>query len=478
MKTKDFKNKKITIIGLGLHGGGVGAAKFFSRLGAKVLATDLRDEETLKPSLEQLEDYPIKYVLGQHRLDNFIGADLIIKNPAVPENSKYLQAARDKKVPIDTDIGVFFELCPAPIIGVTGTKGKSTTATLIAKLLKKKYPDVILVGNIRTSVLEMLELIDKKTMVVLELSSQQLAGLRPHKLSPHCSVVTNILPDHLNYYKDMVSYIKDKKEIFCWQKLNDILILNYDDKIVREMADEAVKPRIFYYTKENGVSGKNYQGEIGAVAKGEKIFYQGKEVCLLSDIKLIGEHNISNVLAAINVAKLYGVSDKSVKKVLNEFFGIEGRLELIAAVDKVQYINDTTATMPDAALAAITAFPVLAKKNIILIAGGADKNLDFEKLAEVIAKKIKILILLDGTATPRFKKAIERQIELAASKLEIIGPLNSMKKAVITAKNISEENDIVLLSPAAASFGMFKHEFDRGEQFNQAVKELAAAKKR
>jgi UDP-N-acetylmuramoylalanine--D-glutamate ligase len=463
---KNFKNKKVTIIGLGLHGGGVGAAKFFSREGARVLVTDLRSEQELKSSLEQLEDYSVKYVLGQHRSEDFINADLVIKNPAVPDKSKYLQIAKEHNVPIDTDMGVFFELCPVPVIGITGTKGKSTVAALTTKFLKRKYSDVVLAGNIRTSVLEILELIGKKTKVVLELSSWQLAGLRQHRKSPHCSVVTNILPDHLNRYRSMADYVKDKKEIFRWQKSKDILVLNYDDKTVREMADEAKKPQIYYYTKENGTSGKEYKGEIGAVAKGEKISYQGEEVCSFEDIKLRGEHNISNVLAAINVAKIYNISNKGIKKVLNSFSGLEGRLELIDTVKKVKYINDTTATMPEAVLAALTSFPL--KRNIILLAGGADKELSFEELARVIAKRVKALILLEGTATAKLKK----EVEAVNPELEMLGPLNSMKKAVVTAKNLSDENDVVLLSPACASFGLFKHEFDRGEQFNQAVKSL------
>jgi UDP-N-acetylmuramoylalanine--D-glutamate ligase len=264
----------------------------------------------------------------------------------------------------------------------------------------------------------------------------------------------------------MASYVKDKKEIFCWQKSKDILILNYDDRVVREMADEARKSQIYYYTKENGTSGKEYNGEIGAVAKGEKIFYQGEEVCTFDDIKLRGEHNISNVLAAVNIAKMYKVSNKSIKKVLNNFSGLKGRLELIDTVKKVKYINDTTATMPEAVLAALASFS--SKKNIILIAGGADKNLDFKELARVIAKRVKALILLDGTATPKLKKGVED----INPELEIIGPLDNMKKAVVTAKNLYEENDIVLLSPACASFGMFKHEFERGDHFNQAVNSL------
>lgn len=446
MKLKNFKDKKVTIIGLGLHGGGVGVAKFFSRLGAKVLVTDLRSQEELKESLEKLEGDSIKYVLNQHRPEDFINADLVIKNPAVPDKSKYLQIAREHKVPIETDVGIFFEVCPAPIIGVTGSKGKSTTATLIAKFLAKKYKDVILAGNIRTSVLKKIKNIDKESLVVLELSSWQLAGLKPHMKSPACSVITNILPDHLNRYKNIEEYIEDKKLIFRFQKSGDILVLNYDDETVRNFASEA-KSQIYYYSQQDSV-------------KQEKIYLDNEEICSLDDIFLKGKHNLDNILAALRVAKIYKVSNKSIRKVLNKFKSLEGRLELIKIVNQVKYINDTTATIPEATLSALNSFP--PKKNIILIAGGADKNLNFDQLAGIIVQKVKSLILLEGTATDKLKRAV-------GDKIEIIGPLDSLEQAVNEAKERAVAKDIVLLSPACASFGLFRHEFERGQAFKKAV---------
>ena len=215
MRFKNFKNKKIVVMGLGLHGGGVGVARFFAKQGARVLVTDLRKKAELKESLEKLKDWPIKYVLGKHRSEDFKNQDLIIKNPAVPNQSKYCQIAQRNGIPIETDIGLFFELCPAPIIGVTGTKGKSTTASLIAQILKSakggKRPKVVLAGNIRTSVLDQLPRIKKNSRVVLELSSWQLEGLAKHKKSPHLAVMTNFKPDHLNRYQNLKEYFQAKK---------------------------------------------------------------------------------------------------------------------------------------------------------------------------------------------------------------------------------------------------------------------------
>jgi len=487
MKISDFKNKKVTIIGLGLHGGGVGVAKFFCRLGAKVLVTDLRNKEDLKESLKQLKGESVKYIFNQHRPEDFINTDLVIKNPAVSDKSKYLALAREHKVPIETDIGIFFELCPASIIGVTGSKGKSTVATLIARFLAKEHSKVILAGNIRSSVLRKLNKINKESLIVLELSSWQLAGLRPHRKSPHCAVITNILPDHLNRYKSIDEYIEDKKEILRWQKSKGYSILNYDDKIVRSFA-QGVKSQVFYYSQDNGITSNLEKERLGAFVKGEKIFMENpvkpfpdqdsaslsdkkiKEICSLDDISLKGKHNIDNVLAAVTVAKLYQVSNKSIKKVLNKFKSLEGRLELVKIINGVKYINDTTATIPEACLAALNSFP--SNKRIILIAGGNDKNMDFSQLAEMVNKKVKKIIFLEGTATSKFKKALEEQIELTNSQLKVIGPLSSMEQAVAEAEREAEEKDIVLLSPAATSFGLFRHEFERGEAFVKAVNDL------
>ncbi len=448
---KDFKNKprkinlrgkKITVMGLGLHGGGVGVVKFLAQQGAKILVTDLKTKKELKASLNKLaylkNSGQVKYILGKHRTGDFKNADLIIKNPGVPKDSKYLKIARKNKIPIETDIGLFFELCPSKkIIGVTGTKGKSTTATLIADLLKTKYK-VVLAGNIRTSVLEELPKIHKNTIVVLELSSWQLEDLRFHKISPHIAVVTNIMQDHLNRYQKMQDYIEAKKLIFKFQKSNDYLILNHDDKIVKKFAKKA-KAKVIYYSKKQTRKYLNYT-------------------------KIAGKHNLSNLSAAITVAKLCKISIFSIKKVLKKFRGMKGRLELVKEMNGVKYYNDTTATTPEATIAALKSLP---KNKIILIAGGADKNLDFKNLAKKIIDRVKLLILLPGTATEK----IEKEIKIQNTKYKIQEAKN-MKDAVKKAKKTATKNNFVLLSPGCASFGLFKHEFDRGKQFVRCIKNL------
>lgn len=461
----DFKNKRVVVMGLGLHGGGVGVVKFLAKQRAKILVTDLKTRKELKESIDKLATAKvaktgkiakIQYVLGKHRVGDFKNSDLIIKNPGVPKDSKYLKIAKKNKVPIETDIGIFFELCPSKkIIGITGTKGKSTTATLIANLLTTKHR-VVLAGNIRSSVLEELPKIDKNTVVVLELSSWQLEDLKPHKKSPPIAIITNIMQDHLNRYKGMGDYIKAKKLIFKFQKPEDILILNSDDKIVKKFAKNSRAKTIFYSKKQAMPTGRQANK-------------------YLNQAKLIWEHNLSNISAAIAVAKLFKISYPLIKRVLRNFKSIEGRLEFIKEINGVKYYNDTTATTPEATIAALKSFSQHCKK-IILIAGGTDKNLNFEELAKAILKQVKLLILLPGTATEKMLKKLKINLpagEAGSQKLKINIILSkNMTRAVKIANDAAQKGDIVLLSPGCASFGLFKHEFDRGERFLQCIKNL------
>ena len=482
MTLEDFKNKRITVMGVGLHGGGVGVIRFLAEQGAKILATDLKHKEDLNDSLEILKDLPIEFILGEHRLQDFTDTDMIIKNPGVPEDSKFLKAAKEKGVVIESDIGIFFELCPAPIIAVTGTKGKSTTASLLAHTLSQHYPQVILAGNIRSSVLEKLPEITKDTIVVLELSSWQLADAKNHKKSPYVAVITNLMQDHLNRYDSFSDYVEDKKLIFKFQKEKDYLFLNYSDPLLRDIS-KGVVSRIYFYSTDGDNLLKeelpkfNQKARLGAYAIGKKIFYgaaQG-EICDLKDIKLIGRHNLSNVLAAVSVADLYNIPVEKIKTALKTFKGLAGRLQLIDEIGGIRYINDTTATAPDAAIAAINSITEFysTKKNteaepdnkkIVLIAGGADKKLSFDEFAQAIAEKCKAVILLKGTATDKIEKILNKHLPIKI--------VNSMEKAVNLATKEATRGDVILLSPGCASFGLFEHEFDRGEKFNKAVASL------
>lgn len=461
MKFNDFKNKRVTVMGLGLLGGGVGATRFLCENGARVTVTDLKTQNELQESIQKLKGWKINYVLGGHREKDFINADLIVYGPGIRANSPYLKIARENKVKLDTDIGIFFDYCPCPIIGVTGTKGKSTMATLAYELLKSKYKKTFLGGNIQKSVLEILPKLDKKSLVILELSSWQLEGLARHKKSPHMAVITNILPDHLNAYASFEKYFAAKKNIYKYQRSEDFLILNYDDKKLCRISRKSVKGNILYYSLD-----KNLRGAAARVKNGG-IFYKNHFICRIKDLKIKGEHNLRHILGALTVASRYSISLPKIRHVILNFKGISGRLEKIAEKNGIEYINDTTATNPDAVTEALkTIGGENLRKKITLICGGVDKNLDsYRQLAKYIKKFVKNIILLPGTATEKLKK------ELVLLKINApIIETDSMKMAVEKAVTCAVKGDAVMLSPGAASFNLFKNEFDRGNQFVESVK--------
>jgi UDP-N-acetylmuramoylalanine--D-glutamate ligase len=464
VKKSDLEGKKITIMGIGLHGGGIAAVRFFAEAGAKVIATDMKTEKELAPSLEKLKDLKnVQLVLGQHRIEDFENVDLVVKGPGVPWTSKHIQAALKKKIPIEMDSSIFFKLCKLPIIGITGTKGKTTTSTLIAEILKAAGEKVFTAGIGQKPVLDALDKIGetKEGVVVFELSSWRLSALGREKLSPQIAVITNIFPDHLNYYGTMEKYIADKKYIFSHQKPEDYVVLNHDNEASGELADEAKSKTIFFSTEKINCENCIF------IENGKIVHKTGsaqQEICDLNDIKLRGGHNIGNILAAVAATSAYGVEPAKICEAVKNFKGVPHRLEFVREIDKVKYVNDTAATMPDAAIAGLNSF----SEKIILIAGGADKNLDFKEFAKSISEKVKSLILLQGEATEKIKSELAK----INSEKKVDSEFDSMEKAVVRARNIAGPGDVILLSPGAASFGLFLNEFDRGDKFREAVRKL------
>lgn len=463
MNTFDFKGKKITVMGLGLHGGGVGTVRFLSENGARVIVTDLKSKEELAVSLEKLKDLKnITYVFKQHRPEDFSQVDMVIKNPAVSWNNKYIKLALDKKIPVEIDSSLFFKLCKNKIIGVTGTKGKTTVSSLIYEVLKLAGKNPVKVGIGQTSVLDKLKNLEKEDTIIFELSSWRLSALGRHKISPVISVITNIYPDHLNYYKSMKEYIQDKKNIFLYQNNKDKCILNEDNEIVKEFGKEA-QSQIVKFSK-NKIEGR------GAYLEGEDIFFNDgvkkEKIINKKEIKLRGEHNLENVLAVIALAMELKIDKKIIVKAILGFNGVAHRLELVRELDGTKYINDTAATTPEAGICSCNSF----SEPIILICGGADKNLDMSQFGKIILEKVKEAIFLKGQATDKLffaMKKIDNNLNL--DELRVV---DSMEKAVGLAKSVAINGDVVLLSPGASSFGLFENEFDRGDKFREAVRKL------
>ncbi len=465
MKENIFQGKKVTVMGIGLHGGAVDLILWLLQRGAKVTATDKKSDKQLAKSLKMLEGKKnLKLVIGQHRMEDFQRADLVIKNPAVPWSNPYAQAALKNKVPVEMDSSLFFQFCPSQkIIGVTGTKGKTTTATLIYQILKEAGKKPIKVGIGQGAVMSRLEKIKSGAPVVFELSSWRLSALRRKKVSPAYAVVVNIFPDHLNYYSSMEKYIQDKKAVLENQKSSGKLVLNYDQAVTQSLAKEA-KGMVAYFSKQKQAEERVVFLEEGWI----RYHWAGEEgrIAQVEELKLRGRHNLNNVLAACSLTLLYGIAPKIVRRAIKKFEGLPHRLEFVATKDEVKYYNDTAATTPESGVAGIEAF----QEELMLIAGGSNKNLELEPLAKKIteAENVKKVFLLKGEATDRLAKMIG---ELGGEH-KLSGTYESMEAAVNAAKNEAQAGQVVLLSPGCASFGLFENEFDRGEKFRQAVEGL------
>jgi UDP-N-acetylmuramoylalanine--D-glutamate ligase len=471
----DLTGKRVLVFGLGVHGGGLGVARWLVRQGAHVTVTDLKRAEELEPSLEALRGLPIEYVLGEHREGDFADADLVVRNPAVPRESPWLKIAQAHNVPVEMEMGLFIERLPrgaAQVIGITGTKGKTTTALMVGEIIKRVNPQTVVAGNLRVSALELLDQIDAHTPVVLELSSWQLEAFVPHKLGPHIAAITNISADHLNRYHDLDDYVQAKSTVFRYQQPGDFVVLNFDDKLLTRLSPLAFGKVVWTSTRRVLTQ--------GAFREGASLVWRGHgtriQVMKTSDLRVTGEHNIANALTAIAIAATWmedpanlggALSVEAIAAALTDFRGVEHRQELVRLVGGVRYINDTTATAPAATIAAIETFAPSAQ-NIVLIAGGADKALDFDDMAREIAGRVKYLILLEGTATDRLAGAVQA----AGAETVIVGRFDDLRVAVQHAQTVARSGDVILLSPGCASFGMFANEFERGVQFKSIVDQL------
>ena len=444
-------------MGVGTRQGGLGVTRYLVSAGAKVTVTDLRTESDLEVTLRQLEDLPIRYRLGEHREEDFVEADIVVRNPGVPIDSPWLAIAREHGATIEMEMSLFFRACPAPIIGITGTKGKTTTSILCAAILSQLRSDTVMAGNMGRSALDCLPRICPDTPTVIELSSWQLEGLGEHQLSPHIAVFTNLSPDHLNRYPSMDAYLDAKLNIARYQRPGDWFVVNADDPVVWSHRESGKGDPVKFSSHVEAIDGA-YLDDGWLIWR-----WMGQESRLApqSELALLGEHNAMNALAASAAAILAGASPEHVRLGLCSASAVPDRQEHVAEIDGVLYINDTTATTPAAVYAALDRF---GDRPIILIAGGSRKGVELDELAERIAGTVQCVILLDGAATNELRDKLER---LGFSNL--FGPFDSIEYAVNEARQHAAWGSVVLLSPGCASFGMFRDEFHRGQAFRDAV---------
>jgi UDP-N-acetylmuramoylalanine--D-glutamate ligase len=426
--------RRVTVVGLGRFGGGVGVARWLASQGAIVTVTDHADADSLATSVAQLGDLDVTLHLGGHDEADFLSADLFIVNPAVPKTMDLLARALAAGVPYTTEINLFLERCCARVIGVTGSVGKSTTTAMIGDICRERFTTHV-GGNIGVSLLDRLETITPDDVVVLELSSFQLEDLPLVGISPHIAVVTNLQENHLDRHGTMEAYADAKKNIIRYQQAEDVLVINGDDVDLAQWADDAHGKVVRFTSRDEPFS-----------------------------LIVPGEHNQINAQAAYAATSQLGIDRATVANALAEFCGLPHRLQLVGNIGGVTYVNDSKCTTPAGAMVAIKAFDA---GTVIAIVGGYDKGHDFSDLADVLAARAKLVITLGATA-----QLIAASLAARPTSPEVIAA-TGLTHAVNIARQHACPGDTVLLSPACASWDMFDNYEQRGEQFAALVSEAA-----
>ena len=458
-KLEEFNNfldgKQVAIIGMGVSN--IPLLDYFYDKNAKVtvFSTNVLSDEIMA----KINKYRYEVELGEDNLSRLKGFDIIFRSPSALPTKHEFQSAVKKGAILTSEIEMVLKLAPCKIIGVTGTEGKTTTTSLIYEICKKAGYNCFLGGNIGKPIFTKINQMKPEDIVILELSSFQLMGMT---VSPNIAVVTNIFPDHLNVHKSYEEYQDAKKSIFRNQTEEGIVILNKDNEITEKFADEVKGKTIFFSSTKKLKNGYVYDREDGFIKK----CTDGKceKILNKNDIKLRGVHNYENICSALAATETVASKEAQIEAVKN-FKGVEHRLEFVREIDGVKYYNDSIGTSPASTIAGLNAFD----ENIILLAGGSDKGLDYKEIGEVIAKKVGTLILTGPTAQ-KIEEATKQALSEEKS-IEIIHT-NNLEESVKVAKEKARSGDIVLLSPASASFDAFKNFEERGNYFKTLVNNL------
>jgi UDP-N-acetylmuramoylalanine--D-glutamate ligase len=487
LSPENFKKKKIAVLGFGIEG--IEVCRFLLLLKSSIVVYDQKKWDELDESKTDFEKKGIQFVTGENYLQNELpGFDFIFRSPGFPYLSEVLTKAKSQGSIITSAIKLFFDLCPAKIIGVTGTKGKGTTSTLIYRILKNSHKDVYLAGNIGTPPLGLflnqntldfspgmnglsgeerhdtpdfspgrvsLPRLNRKSWIVLELSSFQLQDIT---VSPHLSVVLFISSAHQNVHKSFEEYYQAKSNIIRYQKSTDLAVFNFDDHNASALA-RFTKAKKYYFSR--------YKKTNSAYVNSRQLYYAGRLIGPTGKLKLRGEHNWDNICAAISAAKAIDIPLDIIRKTIYAFKGLEHRLELVRKVNGVAFYDDSFSTEPETAIAAIKSFT----EPLILIAGGSDKGSDYSELGNVIAHSTVKTLIVIGDMAVRIKSAAVAHGFTG----KIVRHLHSMKAIVDSSRKASSPGNVVILSPACASFDMFQNYKDRGNQFKQHVKTIPSA---
>lgn len=457
---ENIKDKKVAFCGLGRSH--IPVIKLFREKNIHVIACDssekINSEKEMAKEIEKLKELGVEIRLGKNCLES-LDMDIIFRTPGMKFSSSDLIRARNKGIIVTSEMELFFDLCPCKIIGITGSDGKTTTSTIIYEMLKKAGKKVYLGGNIGKPLLPLIDSITDSDFVIVELSSFQLISMRK---SPNISVITNIEPNHLDVHKDMNEYIEAKKNIMSHQNAFSKTVLNLDNEITREFS-ELARGKVDLFSLNKKVS-------FGAFVENDRIYYSdGKTnhfIIKISDIKIPGLHNVENYMASI-CAVFDFVSIDDINFVAKNFNGVEHRIEFVREVNGVKFFNDSIASSPTRVIRGVLS---LFDKKIILIAGGYDKKIPFDKLGPVIVDKVKVLILMGQTAN-KIENSIKNSSNFNNSNLKIFHVDNMLDAVKIAMENASF-GDIVSLSPACASFDLYKNFDQRGKHFKSIVNKL------
>lgn len=453
-----IRNKKVAIIGLGVSN--IPLLDYFSDKGAEITVFDKRNiDEIDKNVLDKITQRCIKFSFGEHNLVNLVGFDIIFRSPSCRPDIPELKAESVRGAIITTEIEMLIELCPGRVIGITGSDGKTTTTSLVYEIIKENGYDCYLGGNIGIPLFTQVHKMTPETIVVLELSSFQLMNM---KISPNISVITNISPNHLDIHKSYDEYIDSKKNIFKYQNKNGIVVLNYDNDITKSFVADTNGKTIFFSRKNRLEDGVIYDsGVVKSCEDGVR-----RHIMTIDDaVSLRGVHNYENICAAIAATSTL-VEPAIQARAVIKFKGVEHRLELVRSINGIKWYNDSIGTSPSRTIAGLNAFD----EKIVLIAGGYDKHLDYTPIAKPIIDNVSSLVLLGATAD-KIEEAVRKQLKTDKKDMPIYR-CNTLEECVQKANEIAKEGEIVLFSPASASFDMYKNFMERGQHFKNLVNEL------
>ena len=452
-----LNRRKVAIIGLGVSN--IPLLDYLHENKAKVTVFDDKEIDKIpKEVMSKITQYTFGFSFGKNSLSKLVGFDLIFRSPSCLPTNPALSAEANRGAIVTTEVEMLMKMCPCKIIGVTGSDGKTTTTSLIYEILKKGGYKCHLGGNIGIPLFTKLDEIEPDDIVVLELSSFQLMGM---DISPEIAVITNITPNHLNIHKDYEEYINAKKNIFEYQDQDGILVTNYDNNITREISKEAKGKVIYFSSKEKLDNGYIVDNDVIKECDDEL----RKHILDVDEVKLKGIHNYENICTAIATTRTLVDLDTAVKAI-KEFDGVEHRIEFVREVFGAKWYNDSASSSPTRTISGLNAFD----EDIVLIAGGYDKNLDYAPMAKPVVDKVKTLVLLGQTSDKIFEK-VKEEADKQNKKINIYMCTN-LKDAVTLAKKHTKAGQVVLFSPASASFDMFKNYADRGEKFKDLVNKI------